>query len=148
MNELKAAEETQGLLGKDALFNDDFLCPHSCWVSLQLWSVRMFTVQQKQTNLEVQPHWPSVFPQTWTQITNKASSQQRRRHWVHTGREVHSFSTVCRLSWIILWTRKSWDYSNHYYLDKSGSEIGLPRPSEAFRKYSELVVCDWNSGFQ
>ena len=87
MNELGARKNPRS--PGERRHSTHFLCPHSCWVSLGFEVTGCLLFNRKQTNLEVQPQWPSVFPQTWTQITYKASSQQRRRHWVHTGGEVH-----------------------------------------------------------
>ena len=108
-----------------------------------LWSNGMFTVQQE-TNKSWSPATLTICLPPDLNTDNKQSiftaekMTMSSRWW----RSPLPFSTVCRLSWSFSWTRKSWDYSNHYYLDKSGSEICLPRPSEVSRSILDLV-CMW-----
>lgn len=115
-----------------------------------LWSNRMLAVQCK-TNKQILEKFshslPSLFPQTWTQITQSilAAEETLSSPW---WRIPLSSSTVRCLPWPFSWTRKSRGYSNHDYLGDVGSEICLPRPSEVSGNILELVVCDWTCRFK
>ena len=74
MNELGARKNPRS--PGERRYSTHFLCPHSCWVSLGFEVTGCLLFNRKQTNLEVQPHWPSVFPQTWTQITKHLHSRE------------------------------------------------------------------------
>ena len=112
-----------------------------------LWSNRIFTVQWE-TNKSWSPATLTICLPPDLKTNNKQSifTAEKTTLSSHWRRSPLPSSTVCCLSWLFSWTRKSWDDSNHYSLDKSGSEICLPRPSEVSRNILELVFCDWNMG--